>query len=476
MSRMKKSMLSTLMLVLGLSTAGQADWFHFANNVRLPSGNLVHDADMLQMSVAATEAASTYACVRYFRESTKAKKGKVKTTARYMLDGEEIASLSFTTGVTQDRVLNCKEGPEVTVGTVVEFEHEFLGMPRVLGKKGQFVDVSGVVGESMLDEAIAFDEGSLALTSADEESSGRIVGTSSLYVTDTDGQKHPKSLDHTLVTNRDMVAPMACIAYRRNAESKRSQGRVTATATVMYPDGETETLNFSSGVNQFEAVSCRELSQDAPVGTIIQNEISFINMPKVKGTEEAQENFIVNTSLSTAGDVDFRPPPVPAVADVPADTGGGGGAPPPGSTGALSAADQACISRVLYASGGGSRQIVRPRGNKGGKFEVFGPNSTVDSTGHPVVSTLGFGSTYAAACADYERKRGSLPAGPSLPAADIGLWVWYSNMNSANGPTAVRRDPRGGFHGDCWRAAKGVIIFNGNSPNAVLKLLQGAGL
>ncbi len=480
MSRMKKSMLATLMLMLGLSTVGQAGWFHSANNVRTPDGNLLHDSSMVQMAVVTTDVETGWACVRYIRDSKQVKKGRLKTTALFLVDGEEVGKLDFTSGVTQNRILNCKEGPEAPIGTVVEFTHEFLGMPRVLGKKGEFRDVSGIVGGSELDPLVAFDLGTIALAPADEDGRGRIASASSLFVADKASQKHPAALSQTAISTRVILTnPVACTSYRRNAEGNRSKGRFTSTATVIYPDGETEELKFSAGVNKSEAVSCKELSRDAPLGTVVENEIDFTNMPRLKGIEDAPQNFVVHTSLSTAGEVDFRPPPAPVVDNPPDNPGGGGGTPPPpppGSTGALSAEDQACISRVLYASGGNSRQIVRPRGNQGGKFEVFGPNSQVDSTGHPVVSTLGFGSTYAAACADYERKRGKMSAGPAIPGGDISLWVWYSNMNAAGGPTAVRRDPRGGFHGDCWRPGKGVVIFNGGTPNSVLKQLQNAGL
>jgi hypothetical protein len=94
-----------------------------------------------------------------------------------------------------------------------------------------------------------------------------------------------------------------------------------------------------------------------------------------------------------------------------------------------------------------------------------------------VVSTLGFGPTYAAACADYERKRGPIgPSGPPLSSADIANWVWYSNMNSSAGPTAVRRDPRGGYHADYYRPSLGAIIVNVSSPRAAIDALRRAGL
>jgi hypothetical protein len=478
---MKKSMLATLMLALGLASVGQADWFHYANNVRTPDGNLNHDADMVQMSVVATEIAEGWTCLRYERVSDKAKQGRVKTTARFMDGGEEVGSLTFTSGVTGNRVLNCKQNPvDTPIGVIVEFSHEFLGMPKVLGKKGQYVDVSGLVGETILEPVAAFDLGTLFLTSEDEEARGRIASANSLFLAEGDvSEKHPKSLAQTAVANRDLEEAVVCTSYYRNAANDKSKGRVTASATVTYPDGETEKLNFSSGVSQFQATSCRQLSRDAPIGTVVENDISFKNMPRLKAA--APENFVVATSISTAGNVDFRPPPPPEVPEPPA--AGPGPAPPPppppppgGGSGGLSGADIRCISRVLYTGGSGSRQIVRPNKNKGGKFEVFGPRSRI-ANGAAVPSTLGFGSTYAAACADYERKMGSLgPEGPGLSSGDISRWVWYSNMSSASGPTAVRRDPRGGFHGDYWRPWTGVVILNGSSPGQILDLLRSRGL
>lgn len=479
MSRMKKTILTALVLTLGLSTAGQAGWYHFANNVRTPDGNLVHDGAMVQMSVVATEMNSSWACVRYSRDSKKLKQGRVKSTARYLLDGEEIRKIDFVERVTQNRVLNCKKGPKAPVGTVVEFTHQFLGMPRVFGKKGEYIDVSGVVGAKILQPVIAFDAGTLALMPAEDDGRGRIASASSLFVADQASQRHPVALSQTAIANRAFASPKVCVSYRRAAGENRNQGRFVATSTVIYPNGQTEKLEFGAGVSKGEAVRCKDLSRDVPVGTVVESDIQFQKMPRLRDLKASPEHFMMNTSISTAGDVDFRPPPAAPVVDAPPSDPGSGTPPPPpppGGGGPLNAADQRCISRVLYAGGSGSRQIVRPRGNKGGKFEVFGPRSAI-ANGKAVPATLGFGSTYALACNDYERKMGSLgPEGSSLSGSDVGGWIWYSNLSSAAGPTAVRKDPRGGFHGDYWRPWSGVVILNGGSPGAILKALQSRGL
>lgn len=472
MRRTTKVLLAGLVLTIGLSAAGQAEWFHSANLVRTPNGNLAHAEALVQVTVLATDMVNSQVCVRYTRESDKVKQGRIKTTARFFLAEDDVRAVSFVEGVAQNEVLSCKKAPNAPLGTVVEFSHQFLGMPRVFGKKGHYVDVSGIVGES------AFDLETLGLAPAEEDARGRINSARSIFTADKASQRHPVLLAQTAVASRLLLEPRACVSYRRAKEGNQNKGRFVAQATVIYPDGETEKLDFAAGVKKGEAIRCKELSREAPIGTMIESDIQFRKMPRLRNLNAQAEYFDVSTSLSTAGDVAFRPAPVPDVVDGPGNENPGAGPPPPPGPGTagLSGLDQRCISRVLYAGGAGSRQIVRPRGNKGGKFEIFGPRSRV-ANGAAVPATLGFGSTYAAACNDYERKMGNLgPEGRALSGADVSAWIWYSNMNSAAGPTAVRKDPRGGFHGDYWRPSTGVVIFSGPNPLAILRELQRRGL
>ena len=257
---------------------------------------------------------------------------------------------------------------------------------------------------------------------------------------------------------------------------------------MVQPDGEIGFLKIVGGVRDNEFLNCKTYEGRIFGGAMVEFDFELNNMPRLDVTSDVTGFADIYSVVSTTGEPVFReppPPPEPKPVPVPVapttptnpttpTTPSGPATPPP--SGGLSGADQVCISKLLYAPGAGARQIVRPRGNHGGKFEVFGPRS-VFANGVVVTSTLGFGPTYAAACADYERKRGPIgPNGPPLSAADISRWVWYSNMNSAAGPTAVRRDPRGGYHADYYRPNLGAIIVNVSSPGAAIDALRRAGL
>lgn len=475
MSRTRSLLLAVMVLALGPATASDAAWTHFANTVRTPDGNLAHTDELVQMFVLGTDIESSQACVVYKRETDKPRQGRVLVSARFNLPDGAVEEVNFVGGVAKNEYSKCKEGPAAPVGTLVEYTFDFRGMPRILGNKGQYTDVSGVVADGEPEVE------TLGLTPA-EDGRGRINSASSIFTADKASQRHPLSLAHTAIANRLLVEPTLCVSYQRTAR-KRNKGRIVSEVNVTYPDGETERLRFSGGVRKNEFIRCRQLSRDAPLGTMAENDLAFLGMPRLRQLDANSEYALVNTSISTAGDVAFRTPP--AVPDPPADDDPGGDdrgtpepppPPPGGGSGALTDADKRCISRVLLAAGSGARQIVRPKGNRGGKFEVFGPRSLI-SGGQVVTSTLGFGSTYAAACADYERKRGNIgPEGPPLSARDVANFIWYSNMNSSAGPTAVRRDPRGGFHADYWRPSTGPVIVNVSSPSAAIEALRRAGL
>lgn len=464
MSIKKNVVLIALAASLGFSTAGEAGWVHFTSSMNTPAKNLKHTAAHEQTLVVPVDVPKkSEVCVFYSNTTSGKNKGRVISKATMMDTDGETVELTFVGGVARNSYSNCKTGPELSAGSVVLFDHEFKGMPKVLGKKGQYFEVAGAVSD--LGEP-DFDR--LLLKSV-EEDSGWIHSASSLFVATEETQKHPKKLAQTLLVPNDLTDPQICVTYFNNLSNSKA-GRVITGVGVERADGR-ERLKLAGGVAKNLYSACKSVG-DVAAGEMVEFDLDLKSFPRVKMTDSKTEFFDVKATISGAGEVEINFPEVGA----PDDPGTTDTPPPPTSTGGLSAADQICISKLLYAGGSGSRQIVRPRGNKGGKFEVFGPKS-IFANGVVVTSTLGFGPTYAAACADYERKRGAIgPSGPSLTSRDIANWVWYGNMNSSAGPTAVRRDPRGGYHADYFRPGLGAHIVNVSSPSAAIEALRRAGL
>ncbi len=473
MSRMKSTLLAVPVLAFALTSAGEAGWTHSTATARTPDGNLAHATELAQSFVIGTDLSRARACIQYQREGERPRQGRVVATGRFTQPDGSVSELNFAGGVSESALAICKTVPNAPAGTLAEFTYELKGMPRVFGNRGQFTEVSGVLSDGLPRVA------PLGLTPAEDDGKGRIHSSRSLFVPDKASQRHPLGVSQTLFANRLYIEPQLCLSYQREAEKNRNKGRVLGKVRLTFPDGETQDVSFAGGVRQGEFVACKGIGRDVPIGTMAEGDFEFRSMPRLRSLDGGPEYALVNTSISTAGDVAFRQPPI---ADVPSDDPGddpgpGGGPSPPPPSGGLSTADQVCISKILLSPlTGGSRQIVRPNKNRGGRIEVFGPRSRV-ADGKAVPSTLGFGSTYAAACADYERKMGPIGAsGRNLTAAEVQCFVWYQNMNSGSGPTAVRRDPRGGFHGDYWRPWTGVVIFSASGPYQVIQTFQRRGL
>ena len=466
MTRKQILVLSLLIVTFGSVTAAQAGWVHYSTSMNQPAKNLKHTATLEQMLIVPVDVAEAQVCVFYSNTTSKKNKGRVVAEARmFDTDGEEIV-LKYAGGVNKNAYEKCKAGPALEAGSTVYFSYEFKGMPRVLGKQDQYFEVAGVVSDSGEPE---FDRVPVRSTDADE--TGWIHSASSLFFNDKETEKHPAKLSQTLVLTTEAASSKVCVAYANTlADGKR--GKVTSTINVVRADG-TEKLKLTGGVSNNIYENCKDLG-DVGQAEMVTWDMELKNFPRLRGEGSSKDFVDINAVVSTAGDVQFEPAPEnPSTPTDPDDPTDPGETPPP--SGGLSGADQVCISKVLYI-GSGAAQIVRPRGNKGGKFEIFGPRS-VYANGEVDPATVGFGSTYAAACADYERKRGSLgPNGPALSSRDIDNWVWYSNMNSAAGPTAVRRDPRGGFHADYYRPSLGAIIVDVASPWAAIEALKRAGL
>ena len=108
---------------------------------------------------------------------------------------------------------------------------------------------------------------------------------------------------------------------------------------------------------------------------------------------------------------------------------------------------------------------------------AVGPKTQVISGNKLDYTTAGVGATIAAAVSDYERKTGSnLGTGSGLSSTEKSLLQWYSGINAAGGPTSVRRDGMGRYHGEYYRPSKGARTKTVGSLADALGWLQAEGL
>ena len=128
--------------------------------------------------------------------------------------------------------------------------------------------------------------------------------------------------------------------------------------------------------------------------------------------------------------------------------------PTPNPGGAISGADQIAASALLIKSK--KTQLWRFKGNQPKHWTVIGPKTQLGTgLGGVNPATTGYGDTIAQAVGDYEKKMGKLPAGSALSASDVASLEWFNKMNSAGGPTSIRRDGAGGYHGEYYRPGSG---------------------
>jgi hypothetical protein len=493
-----------------LVPAASADWLYSAYSVvRAEQEVQKHPKILVQTTTAAKDLEKPYLCVSYFNTVTLGDTGRVVATANLFLapDGETI-SIKFAGGVKNNSFFNCKKGPDMPAGSFVVWNYEFKGMPRLRTINGpaEIAEVSGIIstaGEPSLGE-----EAPLGLVPPDAvaplglvpgEGGGWFHSTESIFRASKNNQKHPAKLAQDLLVPADAKRPKICVGYE-NVANQKNKGRVVTTVSIRRSDGsEEETIKFAGGVKDNEYLKCKK------AGSVVEGDEVFFDfrfkgMPRLKMGSDGGDAFEIHGVLTASGDPLFRepppppppppapaPPPEPAAAPTapappppppPSDPGGGGGGGGGSGSGGggISVADEHAVHKLLKSSTRGT-QLWRAKNNTPGKWVAVGPKTKVIIRNQLDYKTAGVGSTIAAAVSDYERKTGSnLGSGQRITSTERSLLEWYSGINSSGGPTSVRRDGKGRYHGEYFRPAKGAVTKTLTSLAAALDWLRSQGL
>ncbi len=495
--RIQRALGTILLSVLIFSPAAKADWLHTTSSVFQAQSQIEkHPAILSQMMVMRDLIRHPSICIAYNNAFAKRNQGRILSSVQILrpVKGElkEIRRLSFAGGVKRNSYLNCKRGPRVQARDILLFEHEFKGMPRVRG--GEFAEVMGVVsalGDPQIDNApmgLSLHKGSSPLGLVPVSKAGWYHANNSIFQAQKDDEKHPKKLIRTMVVPRDAGRPLVCSGYTNNAPQRR-RGRIVTRVTITRGEEMIRRLDLYGGVRNNSYLRCKKAGR-VLAGDIIEFRFELKNMPRLAKQGPSSIGYAdVSGVLSTVGTPAFRqppppPPPPPAPpappssppppstspppppptnppADPPPPTQPPPPPPPPpndppGGGGGFSQADERATSKLMINHRG--VQLWRSKNNSPARWQVVGPRTrAVPGTNRLILSTAGVGNTVAQAVADYERKMGSLGApGSLLSAADRNALRWYANMNANGGPTSVRRDRGGGYHGEFYRPGKGA--------------------
>jgi hypothetical protein len=450
----KTRLLAVTLLGLSLSPTLWAGWIHQDNAVYLGEvGTEKHPATFEQILAIPVGAAETTICIAYANNVKLVSVAKISTIVTIEdLEGNK-ETLTLGVRVRKNAVIKCKAGPELEFGDLVTFEHLFQGMPRLRSKEGSYqglaitslvsTDGTPKIGAGPL--ALAPETGTTPLGLVQSGESGWFHSANSIYHAEKKNDDHPGKMARAIVMPVDSVRkPLVCSGYNRVSDEKK-KGKVVTSAEILRADGTTESFLLNGGVRKDQYLECQTAAKKISKGDIVTFVSNYKNMPALAKTAYADFVGVVTST----GEPAFRSEQV----DVPVGPSDPGTPPPAGST--ISAADERAITRMFTAS---KNQLIRPKGNNPAKWEVVGPRTLVDANGI-VASTAGYGSTPAAALADYEKKRGSLGGtARSLSSSERAAWEWYSRMSSVSGPTAIRRDGQGKWRGDAFRPNIGVQI------------------
>lgn len=468
------SLLTVAMLAAVSSSVAQAGWLHLANSVfQVEEDNQKHPSSLIRTVTVREEVPETLVCSAYLNTLAQKNKGRVVTQVEILRGGEAVDELFFAGGVRKNSYLKCKSVGGLEVGDVVVFEFEFKGMAR-LKKSSSRLDLFEVNGIVSTAGAPAVEDFGLVPAAA----GGWVHSANSVFVAEEGARKHPVQLARRILVPGEAVDTEVCVAYSNTADKKRG-GRVVTTVRIEHQDGALETLSFAGRVKENAYMKCKPVARLA-AGALVEFEFALKGMPKLNAGGEEADFVDLSGAVSTAGEPVFQNPPgVPvAPADAPPPAPAEPDLPPPVLPGGpISAADEVAVSKLLLQNT--TTQLQRPNGDNPAKWIAVGPLSRALPCGCKVdTNTAGVGNTIADAVADYERKmRTSLGSGGGLGGSDRAAIDWYSKMSAASGPTSIRRDSGGGFHGEFWRPGRGSIHQGGfGSITAVVNWFKSQGL
>jgi hypothetical protein len=500
-----KSLLLAVIATLAFGPRASADWLHFASSVVTAEEEVQKHPETLTQLFVVTEAATrpNY-CAGYHNIAKKKGKGKVAATVTITDFFGVVDSFKLAGGVKKNAFLKCKTGRSLLEGDLVTFEYELKKMPslRLQEDLAGFAEVTSVISTAGKPElgqdaplGLVPAYGATPPTLIPSDGGSWFHSAKSVFQPDDGAAAHPEELVQTMVIPAETRNPSICVGYS-NVADDGGKGKIVTLVAVERAGGETETLEFNGGVKKNEYLKCEKVVSNLAIGDILTFSHELRGMPGLKPSVVGVEFADVNGVVSTSGEPLFREPPPPPPKSIPppeidppepssptpppSSPGPSqpAPAPPPGGSGggSISFADEQAAYKLLKSSTKGT-QLWRAKGNSPGKWVAVGPKTRVISGNKLDFSTAGAGSTIASAVSDYERKTGSnLGSGFGLSSTESSLLGWYSGINAAGGPTSVRRDGQGRYHGEYFRPSKGARVATFGTLTGALEWLQREGL
>ena len=457
-----KILLPSLIGIALLATSAQASWLFFTTSVfQAEEHKQKHPATLLQTLALPGDTITSNLCVAYENNFKKKNKGSVQTTVLLnrgtdsIESLEEIATFEFEGNIKDNAYFKCMAVPDMERGDILFFETTFKKLPKLKIKKKK-TDFFVVHGSVSLGELPSEEH----LYQAQPEEGGWLHFANTILKADIDDHPHPEDWEQAIIVPQDTVAPQVCSSYL-NSASNKNQGSVTARVSIARDifDINLEQFNLDGDISKNGYVDCKTVD-DLPKDSVVFFEYDFHGVPDLKTAKVDWAG--IRGVVSTAGEpsTDTSDPP-----DTPDDPPPGDDPPPPGDDppppppplpppGQLSEADQRAVSSLLIKTK--KTQLWRTKNDNPTKWTVVGPKTqAIDGTNDLIPGTAGYGNTIAAALSDYEKKKGKLAAGDLLTKKQREAIEWYCSMKS-NGPTSVRHDNSGNFHGEYYRTGKGA--------------------
>lgn len=327
--------LGLLSLTLALAAPADAAWFYAVNSTFQPrAASESHPGALSQALVVPHDAVRPEICVAYNNSAGNGKQGRIVTLVRITEPGGEdlfglpidpvVTHMSLSGGVSRNSYLNCRVAPDLEAGDIVEFEHDFLGMPKLRedAKGIDFAEVSGVVsdvGEPTVWTAplgFRLPRGNSPNGLVPPAKGGWYHAVNSVFQAERDGQKQPRRLIQTLVVPQAAKKPRVCAAYS-NMSANAGKGRLLTAVRVDRVDGRTETLKLVASVRQNRALSCRQVA-DLEAGDLVRFTFFLKGAPRLGKVKQIVEFADLTGAVSSAGEPAFRevsPPPPPPPPD-----------------------------------------------------------------------------------------------------------------------------------------------------------------
>ena len=446
---MKKTspiLLAMTFLVAATAPAVASDSLHIGHSVfQAEKNNQKHPLTLTRTILINQAVEKPRICVAYDNTLSRSR-GKVVTRIEINRQDGTQEMLTMAEKVRKNSVVKCSKAGQVSdlsVDDMLVFEFEFQRMLRLKRNSGR-TDHVNLYAVAVADGfPLPLDTVGVTLS---EKDGGWLHSANFNFQAEEDKQKHPVGFTKMIIMPRDAESPLLCSAYRHTL-AKENQGQVSVEARITREDENVETITFSGKIRKGEFKKCKA-AEDLVVGDVVEFEFEFADMPRLRKTSDRTDHAEASGVVSTNGEPDFASDP---------DVEGGSPSPDnPRPTGGLSSADQVAAAKLLIGSK--PSQLWRFKGDQPRKWTVVGPNTLLgDGLGSLNPGTAGYGNTIAEAVADYEKKRGGLSSGGSLSSADVAALVWYSGINSSAGPTSIRRDRSGGYHGEYYRPGRGAV-------------------